>query len=724
MAFCCWDSCIHERRPDININTVLNKDPFVEQVPRLTDVNGLPIQETMYSYNEIKTLQFVNSSNELIEQITSHEASLAPTENRDGRLSSAIHVNIPRIVLTGIQSSGKSTLVNRFIGMDILPVGDNMVTRTPINIRLNNMPSKESNCATIAIFKEGAKEIIHSTKLADIDMPLFQRKIMDATDRITDNKYSISNNQIFIDISSFAVESMTIVDLPGIVSISCTDKGQPPTIVDDIVSLIKEQLEYPETYVLAVVSALTDLETDAGLAVIKRMQLENKKLRAVGVLTKSDRLNIKSMNKIDTIINNNISKNVMLDDGYFVVNNMVSDLSDWYMTTFKSTSILKKKRHGITNLKSHLKKTLMSMIKNKLPEITSNLTNVAKELVKITPKLDDNLDQIIAKLTFINNMTFIMSKAIAESFNSVGKWRNTGSDIKNTFDRFVIDTNALDPFSASMLSDDELSNIITNFVGYIPNSNDTTYLVINRCLTDEDRQPIKLLVPHVTKCIDSLVKIITNSISELLRLKKLDIYPLNLNKYNIGLSSFPKLRNFIMDSTVELLDSYKNKTLNNISHLLSIHERHIIWYDQKDFDDFYSNYQVKNTQTVTMEQMINTSDDTSDTSISAIKLKYDSNTNQLPQNPALLRMRTLLKVCFNKVVKTCQDEIYKTVASDIVKEFEHHFFIEMSAKFLAMTESKLNELFYETDEMIKNKKVYDNMMKTIEKLLEQASQIA
>jgi GTPase SAR1 family protein len=54
-------------------------------------------------------------------------------------------INIPRLVVTGTQSSGKSSIVNRIIGMNLLPVGDNMVTRTPINIRLTTV-IKPTDC--------------------------------------------------------------------------------------------------------------------------------------------------------------------------------------------------------------------------------------------------------------------------------------------------------------------------------------------------------------------------------------------------------------------------------------------------------------------------------------------------------------------------------------------------------------------------------------------------
>ena len=673
--------------------------------------NDIISYEIVYSSREKKILQFVNSTNELLEQITSHEISTNMNIQK---------INIPRLVLTGTQSSGKSSIVNRFIGMNILPTGNNMVTRTPINIRLITAVKSNECIACIYIYINGNKEMIHSTEIEKMNITEFQNKIIEATNRVTDNSFSISSSQIFIDINSMNVENMTIIDLPGIVSISCTDKGQPITIVEDIKSLIVEQLEYPETYVLAVVSSLVDLEADAGLAIIKSAQRRNNKLRAVGVLTKSDGL--KSISKLNNIINNDedMSKDLMLNDGYFVVNNLVADNSDWYIDTFGlSSSVIKKKRYGILNLKSHLKKVLMTMIKEKLPNIQTNLQIIHRELNIITPKLDDNLDQTIGKLLFINNMMYIMSKGISESFNSLGIWRNVGNNISNTFDMFVKETNMLDPFSATLFPDTELSNIISNFSGYIPNANDKTFLVVNRCLTDEHRQPIKLLLPHAEKCISSLVKIITHIIDDFLRLTKLDIYPLNLNKYNLILNNFPKLRNFILENTIELLNLYSHRTSCNINHLLSIHERHLVWYEQKDFDDYYSKYE-QNGKTTTLENIIDMSDESDNNT--SIKLKHDPDLLNI-RNPTVIRMRTLLKICFNKIVKTCQDEIYKTIASDIVKEFEHHFFIELNIKFIQMTEEKLNELFYETDDIVKNKKIYDNMSLKVEQLLKQSEDL-
>ena len=45
-------------------------------------------------------------------------------------------IDIPQLVVVGSQSSGKSSILNSILGMDILPTGSNMVTRGPLQLEL------------------------------------------------------------------------------------------------------------------------------------------------------------------------------------------------------------------------------------------------------------------------------------------------------------------------------------------------------------------------------------------------------------------------------------------------------------------------------------------------------------------------------------------------------------------------------------------------------------
>ena len=53
------------------------------------------------------------------------------------------YINIPRICSIGGQSTGKTSILTNIIGLDILPKGDGVVTRRPIELRLNKIESGE-----------------------------------------------------------------------------------------------------------------------------------------------------------------------------------------------------------------------------------------------------------------------------------------------------------------------------------------------------------------------------------------------------------------------------------------------------------------------------------------------------------------------------------------------------------------------------------------------------
>ena len=46
---------------------------------------------------------------------------------------------VPRLVVVGTQSSGKSSLLNGIMGADILPLGEHMVTRSPLQLQLTHV---------------------------------------------------------------------------------------------------------------------------------------------------------------------------------------------------------------------------------------------------------------------------------------------------------------------------------------------------------------------------------------------------------------------------------------------------------------------------------------------------------------------------------------------------------------------------------------------------------
>ena len=63
---------------------------------------------------------------------------------------------VPRLVVVGTQSSGKSSLLNGIMAADILPLGEQMVTRAPLSLQLFHAPDPAAMRAEFGDFSNGA----------------------------------------------------------------------------------------------------------------------------------------------------------------------------------------------------------------------------------------------------------------------------------------------------------------------------------------------------------------------------------------------------------------------------------------------------------------------------------------------------------------------------------------------------------------------------------------
>ena len=54
-----------------------------------------------------------------------------------------MEIDLPQIAVVGGQSSGKSSVLENFVGRDFLPRGSGIVTRRPLVLQLMNNPSGE-----------------------------------------------------------------------------------------------------------------------------------------------------------------------------------------------------------------------------------------------------------------------------------------------------------------------------------------------------------------------------------------------------------------------------------------------------------------------------------------------------------------------------------------------------------------------------------------------------
>uniref|UniRef100_A0AC35U1R0 Dynamin-type G domain-containing protein n=1 Tax=Rhabditophanes sp. KR3021 TaxID=114890 RepID=A0AC35U1R0_9BILA len=216
-------------------------------------------------------------------------------------------VNLPQIVVVGAQSSGKSSVLESFVGKDFLPRGADIVTRCPLILQLYNG-------------KEDYAEFEHSPGKKFINFDKVRKEIETETDRLTGTKKGISKIRIVLKVYSPKFTTLTLVDLPGLTKVPVKD--QPEDIGQQIQDMVLEYISQDTAIILAISPANCDLANSESLN-IARMVDPNQE-RTIGVLTKLDLMD-KGTNAVN-VLNNQVYK---LKRGFVgIVNRSQEDINE------------------------------------------------------------------------------------------------------------------------------------------------------------------------------------------------------------------------------------------------------------------------------------------------------------------------------------------------------------------------------------------------------------
>ena len=168
------------------------------------------------------------------------------------------YINIPKIVSIGNQSNGKTSILTNIIGLDILPKGEGVVTRRPIELRLNHIDNNEP----YIYFDEDKENII-------TDFSCIKEKINTLTNSICGNDKNILDNPLIINIFSQTCPNLTIIDLPGIARVPV---GNQPKNIEEITKEITlRYINDPYTIILCALDANQDITTSDGLFLAKQV---------------------------------------------------------------------------------------------------------------------------------------------------------------------------------------------------------------------------------------------------------------------------------------------------------------------------------------------------------------------------------------------------------------------------------------------------------------------
>ncbi|XP_019934657.1 dynamin-1-like protein isoform X4 [Paralichthys olivaceus] len=195
-------------------------------------------------------------------------------------------IQLPQIVVVGTQSSGKSSVLESLVGRDILPRGTGIVTRRPLILQLVHIDPEDRRKTNEENGIDGEEwgKFLHTKNKIYTDFEEIRHEIEAETERISGNNKGISDEPIHLKIFSPHVVNLTLVDLPGITKVPVGD--QPKDIEMQIKELIIKYISNPNSIILAVTAANTDMATSEALKVARDVDPDGR--RTLAVVTKLD----------------------------------------------------------------------------------------------------------------------------------------------------------------------------------------------------------------------------------------------------------------------------------------------------------------------------------------------------------------------------------------------------------------------------------------------------
>ena len=569
-------------------------------------------------------------------------------------MDSKINIDIPRLVVVGTQSSGKSSLLNNIISMDIMPTGKTMVTRVPLNIQLNQ--SSKLSQAEFGDYKNG-NWIVEKTINLTLPEPLeneieaIHKEIENQTNLKAGNSQNICTEAIILKIYSPNVPNLGLIDLPGIVMVACTDKGQPKDIKNQIRNMIGNYIKSDRSIILAVVPARPDIEADPALELIKEYDPNGK--RTVGVLTKIDLMNNDS-DIVDYLNNSNISKDLQFNYGYYAVKNRSSnDISilegikneKFYFSNHDIyKNLICQERLGSYNLSNDLSKILVNHIRKNIPllisEVTKNLKTINDNLLTIGPSLPENDE---GKMSLLYSLISQFCSNFSKAINNRGDSLNTGRVIKESLIKYRDSINNLNPFTNQNYDDNSIQDMIENYFGIHMSYNIIPIEIMENCLKNDQNNPYNLLIEPSITCINSIKNILFELVNTLLK--------------SDSFKRFPKLDQKIRDDINTIIQKYINIAENKLKEHINI-EKNYIWTEDKLFlqnlQELVKKTNLQNIETNTIRLLLNNYFET-------VKI---SMANIMPKIIMYFSIKNIEKEITNNLF----NQLSKSNISDILKE--------------------------------------------------------
>ena len=207
--------------------------------------------------------------------------------DRDG----VFEMTLPTIVVVGLESHGKSSLMERLALRDVFPRGVGFVTRMPILLKLRQVNFE--NSVSIRLIRLSGSSVVEEVeeekKFYDIGQRNFAEVVAEKMQQFisqrgggSGNMQVVIDHRIEIEIRAADLVDIDLLDLPGIVSM-------PKDVAEASLRLTRDFLQRDDTLALCVIDDLLPaVRSSQALGEIGRV--DGLGARTIVVLTKVDML--------------------------------------------------------------------------------------------------------------------------------------------------------------------------------------------------------------------------------------------------------------------------------------------------------------------------------------------------------------------------------------------------------------------------------------------------
>ncbi|XP_010626816.1 dynamin-1-like protein isoform X4 [Fukomys damarensis] len=324
-------------------------------------------------------------------------------------------IQLPQIVVVGTQSSGKSSVLESLVGRDLLPRGTGIITRRPLILQLvhvspedkrkttgeENDPAtwKNSRHLSKGVEAEEWGKFLHTKNKLYTDFDEIRQEIENETERISGNNKGVSPEPIHLKIFSPNVVNLTLVDLPGMTKVPVGD--QPKDIELQIRELILRFISNPNSIILAVTAANTDMATSEALKISREVDPDGR--RTLAVITKLDLMDA-GTDAMDVLMGRVIPVKLgiigVVNRSQLDINNKKSvtdSIRDEYAFLQKKYPSLAN-RNGTKYLARTLNRLLMHHIRDCLPELKTRINVLAAQYQSLLNSYGEPVDDKSATL--------------------------------------------------------------------------------------------------------------------------------------------------------------------------------------------------------------------------------------------------------------------------------------------------------------------------------------